>query len=193
MESAPSLENLIASRLKSRRQALALTLDEAAAASGVARATISKIERCEVSASAAILGRLAAGLGMTMAELFASPASHAPLIRRADQPVFVDPASGYVRRTVTPAGGGLPFDLVDVSLPAGARVAFEIPTRGAPHQAVYVLEGAVAVTHGEATHRLAAGDCLRLALDRPVAFMAADDGPARYIVAVSATAGPTRG
>ena len=60
---------------------------------------------------------------------------------------------------------------MEVSFPPGARVAYETGAREPRiHQQVWVLEGAIVVTVGDETHRLRAGDCLALVLDRPTTY-----------------------
>jgi hypothetical protein len=98
-----------------------------------------------------------------------------------------------VRRHRTPPGFPSPVELVEVVLPAGARVAYDTP--GTPRavgigQQVWVLEGRLELAVGGATHRLDAGDCLAMRLEGPVAFRNPADRDARYLVALAADAAP---
>src|SRR5436305_2396859 len=112
----------LAATVHAARLARELSASALAERSGVSRAMIAKIERGEAQPTAALLGRLSAALGLTLSELFARTEGHAPrLARTADQTVWVDPETGYRRRSVSPAGG--PTQLVEVDLPAGAEVA----------------------------------------------------------------------
>ena len=88
---------------------------------------ISLIERGESSPTAVVLEKLAAGLGVSLASLFEARCSRGPdpVSRRADQPQWRDPASGYLRRNVSPSGYASPIQIVEVSFPPGARVAYE--------------------------------------------------------------------
>lgn len=187
MDSSDDLAPALAARLKSLRAARGLTLAELAARSGVGRSTISLIERAEASPTAAVLNRLATGLGVTLASLFEPPAPGptGPLARRADQPVWCDPETGYRRRALTPPGAGGPLELVEVRLPAGARVAYDAALANVAQQ-VWLLEGALEVRAGLATHRLEPGDCLAMRIDRPVAFHNPGAAEARYLVALAA-------
>jgi transcriptional regulator with XRE-family HTH domain len=177
-------------RLKDFRQRRGLTLDALAEASGVSRAMISRIERGEASPTAALLGRLCAALGVSMSGFFAAedrtaPAS--PLSRRAAQPVWRDPATGYVRRNVSPRLPGSALEIVDVTFPAGERVSFDNPWSSRPtEQIVWVLEGTIELTVGDETHRLGPGDSLHMRLDRPVAYHNPGPTPARYAVVLAA-------
>lgn len=183
----------LAARLRRLRADRDLTLDGLAARAGVSRSAISLVERGESSPTAALLGRLAAGLGVSLASLFTADerADAAPLARRADQPTWRDPASGYLRRNLSPPGFPSPIELVEVLLPAGARVAYDTAwtARAADiGEQVWVLDGRIELTVGEVTHALDAGDCLALRLDRPTAFRNPTDRPARYLVALASEA-----
>lgn len=57
----------LSSRIRLEREARGWSLGDVATRSGVAKATISKIERCEVSPTAAVLVRLAAAFDQTLA------------------------------------------------------------------------------------------------------------------------------
>ena len=173
-------------RVRLLRSELGLSLDALAARSGVSRSALSLIERAESSATAVVLDRLAAGLGVTLVSLFGAAddaAAAEPLSRRADQPVWRDPGSGYLRRSVSPGGFASPIEIVEVSFPAGARVAFENgPRDHVVHQQVWVLEGTLELTVGGVSHRLEAGDCLALRLDEPTAYRNPTRKAARYAV-----------
>lgn len=175
----------IAARIKALRAERGLSLDALAERSGVSRSMISLIERGETSPTAVLLEKLAAALGTTLAGLFALPvAVTAPLSRRASQAVWQDPASGYVRRNISPPHE--PLQIVEVSFPVGAHVSYETGARDRVirHQ-VWVLSGAIEVTVGGETHLLARGDCLAFVLDRPTAYRNTADKPARYAVVIS--------
>ncbi len=149
---------------------------------------ISLIERAESSPTASVLDKLSASLGVTLASLFAPQqrGDAAPVARRKDQPEWRDPETGYVRRNLSPPGFPSPIELVEVVLPSGTRVAYDSGFRE-PHvdQQVFVLEGVVEVTVGDELHRLGAGDCLAMRLDRPVAFRNRGRKPSRHLVALT--------
>ena len=181
----------IAGRVRELRAAQGLSLDALAARSGVSRSMISLVERGESSPTAVVLERLSVGLGVTMAALFdtpeaAEPQPKGPVARRADQPQWKDPDSGYLRRNVSPPGVPQPMQIVDVRFPAGGRVAFETGARDVRvHQQVWVLEGRIDVTLGKERHRLAEGDCLAMQLDRPVVFHNPTRKATRYAVVIA--------
>lgn len=196
MELPPSdISVRLAARLRRLRAERGLTLDGLAERAGVSRSAISLAERAESSPTAALLGRLAAGLGVTLASLFAEEerADASPVARRADQATWRNPESGYLRRNLSPPGFPSPLELVEVVLPGRARVAYDTawaPRAAAIHQQIWVLDGEIELTVGEVGHRLGAGDCLAMRLDQPTAFRNPTDHPARYLVALTNAAPP---
>ncbi len=188
MDQENALLRLIGRRVAERRAALRLTLDEMAEKTGVSRAMISRIERGEVHASAVVLDKLCAGLGLSLSALFARDAA-SPLLRRADQPIWRDPSSGYVRREIAPAGSGSPVRIVEIDFPAGAEVSFD-KSRRAADQHVWVLRGAIAVELAGVIHRLAAGDCLYLPVGAGNTFRNTSRKPARYAVILNSEPPP---
>ncbi|WP_066716228.1 MULTISPECIES: XRE family transcriptional regulator [Hyphomicrobiales] len=181
------LDRRLGARIKGLRQSRGLTLDQLAERSGVSRAMISRVERGESSPTAALLDRLCAGLGVLLSALFREEAQGGPLARRSEQPVWTDPDSGYVRRSVSPAGTGSRIEIVEVEMPAGARVLLEAPRGGFRlDQQLWLLEGELSLTVGGSEHRLAAGDCLAMLLDGPIAFHNPGEVPARYAVVLTA-------
>jgi transcriptional regulator with XRE-family HTH domain len=186
-----NLSQRIAGRVRELRAAHRLSLDALAGKSGVSRSMISLIERGESSPTAAVLEKLAAALGVMLASLFdpladATPAPVGPVARRADQPQWKDPASGYLRRNVSPPGLPQPMQIVEVYFPAGASVAFETGGRNMRvHQQVWMLEGTMDITLGMERHRLREGDCLAMQLDRPTMFRNPTRKPARYAVVIA--------
>src|SRR3989442_5131940 len=169
-EAASDLNQRIAERVRELRAAQGLSLDAVATKSGVSRSMISLIERGESSPTAVVLEKLAAGLGVMLASLFDAPAAAAqassgPVARRDDQPQWRDPASGYLRRNVSPPGMPQPMQIVEVHFPPGKRVAFETGGRDMRvHQQGWGVEGAIDVTPGVESHRLRLRGCLALEL-----------------------------
>lgn len=187
----------LAARVRTLRAGRGLTLDGLAERAGVSRSMISLVERGESSPTAAVLDRLAAGLGVTLASLFAEAerADAPPLVRRADQATWRDPETGYVRRNLSPPGVPSPIELVEVELPAGARVAYDLARTTSlvgVSQQVWLLAGELELTVGGTTHRLSVGDCLAMRLDGPTAFRNPADAPARYLVALALDPTPGR-
>ena len=177
------INKLIASRVLALREDRQLSLTALAELSGVSRSNISLIERGESSATATVLDKLAGALGVTLASLFeAGEGAPSPLRRAAEQQVWTDPASGYVRRQLSPAVRS-PLQLVEVVFPPGQRVAYEQVSRASDiYQQVWLLEGTMDISAGDQQWRLEAGDCVAMREDRQISYANPGTRPARYLV-----------
>jgi transcriptional regulator with XRE-family HTH domain len=148
---------------------------------------LSLVERGESSPTAVVLERIATGLGVALAGLFddtSAPAS--PLSRRADRTTWRDPQSGYLRRNISPSHCASPAQIVEVVLPAGARIAYESGAREVNlHQQLWIQEGSIEVTIGTVTYRLGKDDCLAMQLNEPITFRNRTRRAARYIVVLA--------
>jgi transcriptional regulator with XRE-family HTH domain len=182
-----SINSRIANRVRALRADLGMALDALAEKCGVSRSTISLIERGETSPTAVVLEKIATGLGVSLATLFEeSSASANPVSRRNDRTPWRDPESGYVRRNISPASFSSPIQIVEVALPAGAKVAYETGAREVSiHQQIWVQEGHIEVTVGSITYRLVEDDCLAMRLNEPTAFRNRTHKLARYIVVIA--------
>ncbi|QEL24427.1 XRE family transcriptional regulator [Bosea sp. F3-2] len=184
------IDRLLGQRLKAARQRHRLTLDGLAKRSGVSRAMISRVERGESSPTAALLVRLGSGLGLSLSALLEEDAGTGPLARRDAQPVWRDPASGYLRRNVSPRRTGSGFEIVEVELPAGAEVRLDNAS-GAPalDQQVWVLQGRLDLSVDGLLHELAEGDCLQMHLRGAIIYRNPGTTPVRYAVILAAKSG----
>ena len=107
----------LAERLRNLRQARRWSLDELSALSGVSRASLSRIENGDVSPTASVLGRLAGAHGLTFSRLIAELESDGPaLVSRADQREWVDPATGFRRRSVSPPSPDFDCELLSMRI-----------------------------------------------------------------------------
>lgn len=178
-------ETKLVRRLAALREQRGLSLEELAAASGISRATLSRLERGESSPTAALLGKLCTVYGLPMSRLIAEVEEQgAQLIRAAEQPVWTDPASGFTRRMVSPPVQGLRAELVEGQLPAGAVIDYEQPAVRGMEQHLWMLSGTLLYTLEGVEYRLEAGDCLRFRLFGPTRFACPGPQPARYLIAV---------
>lgn len=184
---ASDINAMIAARVRELRARRGISLEALAEKSGVSKSMISLVERGESSPTAVVLEKLATGLGVMLASLFDTPAAAAnPVSRRADQVEWRDPASGYLRRNVSPAGFASAIQVVEVTFPPGQRVAYESGVRDAiTHQQIWVLQGRIEVQLGEGRHDLRAGDCLAMVLDKPITYFNPTSKPARYAVIIA--------
>lgn len=191
MSNAASIDDRLGGRIRALRADRSLTLDALAALAGVSRAMLSRIERGDSSPTAQLLVKICGGLGITLSALFAAETPPSPLSRRAGQPTWRDPATGYVRRNVSPAGTGSSVDIAEVEFPPGASVAFDNRRAAGTDQHVWVLDGTLELDVAGEASRLETGDCLMMRFGQPVAFRNPTARPARYAVIISTGAART--
>jgi transcriptional regulator with XRE-family HTH domain len=177
----------IAARVRALRAARGMTLDALAAKCNVSRSMLSLIERGESSPTAVVLEKVATGLGVALASLFEDAAAPAhPISRGAERTSWRDPQSGYVRRNVSPPNYPSPIQIVEVELPAGAKVAYDSGPRDEQiHQQIWIRSGSLEISVGRVTHRLEEDDCLAMQLGEPITFRNRTRKPTRYVVVLS--------
>jgi transcriptional regulator with XRE-family HTH domain len=181
-----AMERRIAMGIKKQREVLGVSANDLAARSGVSRAMVSKIERLEVSPTAALLGRLCNGLGITLSSLIASAEdkSGPPIARAAEQPVWRDPDTGLLRTMVTPINTGSKIEIVHVELLSGTEVNYDLMQQPHYDQHVYVLQGKLTLSYGDDEYELNAGDCMRSRFDVPHGFANKGRTPCKYLVVI---------
>ncbi|MBC7168085.1 XRE family transcriptional regulator [Phenylobacterium sp.] len=175
----------LAARIRLERESRGWSLAEAADRAGVAKATISKIERQEISPTAVTLVRLASAFGLTLAGLLVRAESDAGgLQRAADQPIWRDPATGYVRQQVFTRPDH-PVELVRVELPPGREVRMPASSYAQIRQVLWVISGELSLTEGAARRELRAGDALGFGPPSDVVFENVSTSPCIYLVALA--------
>lgn len=174
----------LAERLKALRLERGFSLDALAEASGVSRATLSRLENAEVSPTAQVLGRLCSAYGLTMSRLMLMVEGEgAAVLRAKDQPVWQDRRSGFTRRAVLPPAQGFAGEVVQGELKPGATITYDREPRAGIEHYFVMLEGGLTFTANGQSFDLLAGDSLRVKLFGPTAFAASGEG-ARYLIFV---------
>lgn len=180
------IDQRIGARIRTERESRDWSLTDLAEKSGVSRAMIHKVERGESSPTATLLAKLSGAFGLSMSGLLArAEIREGRLLRAEDQPVWVDPQTGYVRRHVSPKSD-LPLDVVHIELPAGARIPMPASVHVARQQLIWVLQGELVFVEGEVRWAMKAGDCLELGTPNDCIFENASAATCRYAVIVLA-------
>jgi len=174
-------ETRIAQQIRLERDARNWSLADLAEQSGVAKASISKIERGEMSPSAGLLVRLATAFDLTLAGLLLRAEETSRLFRREDQPEWRDPKTGYVRRQIF-CNPSHPLEVVEVEMPPGKHVSFPASSYVNLRHVVWVEEGELVLTEGGERHVLKAGDSLGFGPPSDVTYANESRKPCRYIV-----------
>jgi transcriptional regulator with XRE-family HTH domain len=179
------LSTRLAHRLRLERDSRGWSLAQLAEQSGVSKATISKIERAEVSPTAVILVRLAAAFNLTLAGLMLRAEGQGERLARAsEQPVWRDAETGYVRKQVF-SRPDHPIEIVRVELPAGQSVTLPASSYAHIRQVVWVQKGSLVITEAGEPFTLGAGDCLGFGSPSEVTFANETTAPCIYVVALA--------
>lgn len=179
----PGIESRIAANLKARREALGLSLGQLAERSGVSKAMIAKVEAEISSPTAGLLGRLCAGLGVTLSSLMNSvEAAGSTYFPAHGQPSWRDPETGLERTLVAAVSERSNVEIARLTLPAGTMVEYALVPERPMRQHIYMLAGSVTFTIGGESTVLSPGDCLFAVIDRPTRFEVPATTAAEYLV-----------
>ncbi len=180
-----SLDDRIAARMKALRGDREWSLDTLAQKSGISRATLSRLEIGQVSPTTSVLGKLCAVYGLSMSRLMAMiETEFVPLITGEEQASWLDPETGFERKTISPPADTLAAEVLECVLPAGRRIDYlEPPLPGLEHH-LYLLEGFLKMTIEGHPYSLREGDCLRYQLHGRSIFETRKDSLAKYILVI---------
>jgi len=175
----------LAIRLKTMRIEQGLSLDELANKSGVSRASLSRIEKGDVSPTAQVLGKLCNAFEITLSRLMLMVESNSPaLIKQSDQLIWQDPESGYIRRSISPPNKQFSAEVLLCELPVNCHIQYgESPTPNLEHHLV-LQQGNLEVTIEGKIHNLNPGDCLRYKLNGCSAFKVISLTPVKYYLTI---------
>jgi transcriptional regulator with XRE-family HTH domain len=185
LDSQLDLEQALASRLKSLRLAQQLSLEDLAKRSGVSRASLARIEKCEVSPTANVLGKLCHAFGLTLSRLMIMTESKTTaVISRDSQRVWTDAQSGYKRRCVSPPSQDLSCEVLECELPPGTFIKYQTPPSPGLEHHLVLLEGDLQVTIEDNSYTLSPGDCLRYKLQGSSTFKVLSQHAVSYFLVV---------
>ncbi len=178
-----TLSDRLASRLSELRQSHNWSLDQLADQSGISRATLSRMEKGEVSPTAENLGRLCAAYGLPMSRLLMMVEdSFDPKVPYERQTEWSDPETGFTRRSVSPPSTGLTGEVLECHLPRNTVIGYETPPKPGQEHHLIMLDGGLTITVDGTPHTLSGGDCLRYHLCGPTRFETGATRGARYIL-----------
>src|SRR5215213_10387139 len=175
-------------RLRSLREAMALSLRDLADRSGVSAPMLSQVERGETSPTLALAERIAEGLELSLSQLLRLDEGDGVSVVRADERRRGGGRNhGY--EVLTPPLPGLRAEVSLHSLAGGASTAGpDDPPMHEPgsRETAVVERGPVRFICGGSSHDLDAGDSVTFDADLPHHFENPGDGEARFYAVVAA-------
>ncbi|WP_271272027.1 helix-turn-helix domain-containing protein [Aliamphritea hakodatensis] len=153
--------------LKKARKDRNLSLDKAAKATGVSKAMLGQIERGESSPTLATLWKIASGLNLSMSGLLGPALSGPPTVFRNADALREQPTQDRMLvATLFPFNPALGFEMFELTLLPGYE-RYSEPHEPGVTEHVVVIEGEVEIFADDQWQKLAKGDAIRFAADRP--------------------------
>jgi len=156
----------VGAAVKATREVQQISLSDLAKRSGVSKSVVSRIEAGLTSPTAVMLAKLAEGMTVSLSSLLRGdmgPPVH--IQQAAEQPIYSDPKTGLVRRTLSPVSPDALVEIVHNSLPA-RKTTGKFPAHALGTQEhIVVQSGKIEVTVGKRTFTLQAGDAAQFAAD----------------------------
>ena len=156
--------NLVAVNAKRIREQKRLTLDAAAAATGVSRSMLAQIERGEVNPTISLLWKIANGYKVSFTTLVESQLEAVAVLRCGDVAPLVEDEGRYVNYPVFPFHEGTLFETYRIVIEPGGALSAQ-PHLGGAEEYITVFAGQVEIGVGEETFALGKGDSIRFAAD----------------------------
>ncbi len=146
-DTATRVAEVVGTNLKEVRRAQGHSLDTLAAASGVSRAMLGQIETGKSVPTITLLWKVAAALGVQVAQLISDPdVPHYTVTRRADREKA---AAGAIRkRSLSERVAQAGYSLDEVCIASGHRETYA-PRRDSATASIVVVSGVIEITIGE--------------------------------------------
>lgn len=149
----------LGARLRWLRRSHRLTLREVASRAAVTESFLSQVERGVASPSVASLQRIAHGLGLSIAQLFAGGSSAGRVVRRAERRRVSYTDFGALDEFLTPPTASR-LQLILSTVEPGGGTGEEPYTHESDEEVVVVLEGELDLWVADEHYRLLAGDTI---------------------------------
>lgn len=150
---------VLGERIRSKRQELNFTLDELAKRSGVARTTISKIERDIISPSFSTLSKIVRGMDMRITQFFDDKHEETEvLLKKGDRVTIEHSVSNFLVESLTMNQQNMQMEVVEVTIESGKNCGTDSPHDG--EDFLLCQQGSVEFQIGDKMHKLLKGDTL---------------------------------
>lgn len=154
----------VGAKLRAARKAHGFTLDQLAAAAGLTKGFLSRVEHDDTSLSVASLITLCEVMSLDVGSLFSVP--EVALVRRESAPAINLGGTGVSERLMTPRGQSR-LQFVHTIADPGATSGTEFYTINCALEVIYVLKGKVVLSFTDRTQPLTVGDALTFAGGEP--------------------------
>lgn len=180
-----SVNRAVSDSIKSWRKSQKLSLDELSRRAGVSKGMLVEIEKGAANPSIAILCKVAAALGVSVADIV--NVSHAPdawLIKNSDMPVLWQGEQGGTAQLLAGTRGPDMIELWRWQMFAGEVFSSSGHSSGTL-ELLHVEQGTLALTVGEQTMVVQQGCAAVARTDMPHAYASADHQPVVFTMTVA--------
>lgn len=180
-----TVSQAVSDRIKSWRKSQKLSLDELSRRAGVSKGMLVEIEKGAANPSIAILCKIAAALGVSVADIVSI--SHAPdawLIENSEMPVLWQGEQGGSAQLLAGTRGPDMIELWRWQMFAGEALSSTGHSSGTL-ELLHVEQGTLALTVGEQTLVIQQGCAAVARTDMPHAYASADDQPVIFTMTVA--------
>lgn len=179
----PEISDHVGARLRARRRALDLTLDQVAGRAGCSESMLCKVETGKVNPSITLLRRIAGALSLNMAALFDTDFP-ADVVQRAGQRPRMSESTlrkgeGITLERLIPPGPNVVLQADIHIISVGGASDGMIAHNG--EEVGYILEGQVELVVEGRSWTLEAGDSFYFKSDRPHGYRNLGTSPARIL------------
>lgn len=167
----------VAANARETRESKGLTLDRAAALTGVSRSMLAQIEKGEVNPTISVLWKLAKGYKVSFTSLVETRNNAASILRESDSQPLEEDGGRYLNYPLFPFNESRLFETYRIVIKAGGSLSAQAHLKGA-EEYITVFSGRVEIYAGEESFLLSKGDSIRFAADQPHGYKNAGEDTA---------------
>lgn len=160
-----SLQEQIGINLKNVRKMRQYSLDQLSAVTGVSKGMLAQIEKGQSSPTVNTLWKIANGLGVSFSSLVEEEQTSVAVVRRADKTAVQDLNELYNVFSYFPYDQQKKFEIFLLELLPGCKHVSEQHLSGV-EEYLFVSEGEMSVSIGEAHYELKKGDSIKFTANR---------------------------
>lgn len=164
----------VAENAKRIREQKKLTLDAAAALTGVSRSMLAQIEKGDVNPTISVLWKIAGGYKVSFTSLVERQRGKPVLIRGGEISVLKEDGGRYQNYPEFPFDQEKSFETYRIVICPGGHLEAQ-PHLPGSEEYLTVFAGAAEIQVGEERYRLETGDSLRFPADQPHGYWNAGD------------------
>lgn len=158
------INQTVAKNVKKVRESMGVTLDQAAALTGVSRSMLAQIEKGDVNPTITVLWKIANGYKISFTSLMEEKANAAQTIRAEEAEPLLEDEGRYINYPVFGYDEDKGFETYRIEIKPSGCLAAQPHLKGT-EEYITVFDGEVEIKVGKDTFMLERGDSLRFQAD----------------------------